>query len=251
MKYSWLTGTVALLLVVFLTIYAIQLEQKLALNSAQLELSKTLDRVEKDMIASLAVLEQMFLGFQQHLELMEQLPEPDEGTMRRTMDALLLNNDFMVSLVVTDSSGDILYWTNSGPKPNLSQRSYFDVHMGSLIDGVYLSAPLPSIMSPGQWILGASKALRYPDESLSRVLIAIIDTRRMFSTLEKATVESATILTVLSSRGDVFARSPDHHQLVGSAELELLEGWRPTAAAADNIVTTYDLDGRKQLLMLR
>ncbi|HMB15072.1 MAG TPA: hypothetical protein VKN62_02055, partial [Pelovirga sp.] len=200
MKYSWLTGTVALLLVVFLTIYAIQLEQKLALNSAQLELSKTLDRVEKDMIASLAVLEQMFLGFQQHLELMEQLPEPDEGALRRTMDTLVLNNDFMISLVVADSSGDILYWTNSGPKPNLSQRSYFDAHMGSIIDGVYLSAALPSIMSPGQWILGASKALRYPDECLDRVLVAIIDTRRMFNILEEATGESATILTVLSSR---------------------------------------------------
>jgi diguanylate cyclase (GGDEF)-like protein len=250
MKYSWLTGTVALLLVGFLTFYAIQLEQRLALRSAQLELGATLDKVEKEMITSLAVLEQMFLGFQQYLELTEQLPDPDEGALRRTMDTLVLNNSFMVSLVVTDGSGNILHWTNSGPRPNLSERDYFNVHSRSLIDGVYLSAPLPSIMSPGQWILGASKALRYPDESLSRVLVAIIDARRLFNVLDNAAAESAAVLTVLSPGGDVLARSPDHHQIVGSNQPDLLEGRRPTAAATTS-ATTRVIDGRKQLLMMR
>lgn len=249
MKYFWLTGTVALLLVAFLTFYALQLEQQRVFSAAQLELSETLDQVEKEMIASLAVLEQMFLGFQQYLELTEQMADPDEGGLRRIMDTLVLNNHYMVSLTVTDSRGDILYWTNSGPRPNLAKRDFFTAHSGALIDGVYLSVPLSSIMSPGQWVLGASKALRYPDESLSRVLIAILDTRRLFNTLDKAARDRPLTLTVVSPRGDVYARSPDHHQMTGSSQPELLEGWRPTAG--EKIAATRTSEGRKQLVMMR
>lgn len=250
MKYSWLTGAVGLLLTAFLTFYALQLEQKLALESAHLRLNETLDRVEKEMIVSLSVLEQMFLGLQQYVEVIEQVPNRDESALRRAMDTLVLDNSYMVSLVVTDSSGDILYWTNSGTRPNLSERPFFSAHTSALIEGTYFSEPLPSIMSPGQWILGASKALRYPDGSLHRVLIAILDTRRLFSTVENVARDPALTLAILAPNGAMYAHSADHHDVVGSARPELLEGWQPTQTQKD-IAVPRIVDGQKHLVMMR
>ncbi|MFO7813518.1 MAG: diguanylate cyclase [Pelovirga sp.] len=250
MKYPWLTGTAGVLLAAFLTIYALQLELKLALNAAHLSVNKAVDQADNDLTAALTGMEQMFLGFQQYLELMEQRPELDQASLRRAMDTLVLDSHYMVSLVVTDNTGDILYWTNSGPRPSLGERSYFTFHTRAIIDGVHLSEPLPSIMSPGQWVIGASKAIRYPDESLNKVLIAIIDTRRLFNTLETAVQDSPVTLTVLSGRGDVYARSPDHDAMVGNHHPEMLEEL-PDSPAPSGMTTIRKADGRRQLLLFR
>lgn len=250
MKYPWLTGTVGVLLAAVLTFYALQLELKLSLSSAHLSVNKAVDQADTDLTATLTGLEKMFLGFQQYLELMEQMPDQDQASLRRAMDTLVLDNHYVVSLVVTDNSGDILYWTNSGPRPNLGERSYVTVHTSSIIDGVHLSEPLPSIMSPGQWIVGASKAIRYPDECLNRILIAIIDTRRLFNTLAAAVQDSAVTMTVLSERGDVYARSPDHDAMVGNRHPELLAEL-PDSREPSGIATIGNTDGRQQLLLFR
>lgn len=250
MKNPWFLGIIGFFLILVMASYTLFLERQSALEHSRLTLTGALDRMEKDLTRSLAGMEQMFLGFQHYLELMEQRPEPDLSNLRRVMDTLVLNNPYMVSVLATDAEGQVLHWTNSGPKPNLRERDYFRIHTTAMIEEMVIGAPLPSIMSPGQWIFGTSKAVRHPDGTINKVLIAIIDTNRMFRRFEVLRPDPQTVLTVLSPTGAIYTRVPDHFEMAGQNRPELLNLIQPSTERRNwsDIVT---IDGKKHLILLR
>lgn len=250
MKNPWLSGAIGVFLILGTAGYSLHLDRQSAMERSRFVLTRALDQMEVDLARSLASMEQMFLGFQHYLELTEQQPETDLAGLRRVMDTLVLNNPYLVSLVVTDGGGQVLHWTNSGPKPNLSERDYVRVHTAGGIEGMAIGAPLASIMSPGQWIFGTSKALRYPDGSINRILIAIIDTNRLFRRFEGLRPDPQAMLTLLSTSGIIYTRIPGHFEMVGQQRPELLTLAQSSAEGQDRseIVT---VDGKKQLVLLR
>jgi len=249
MRNPWIFGVVGLLLAFLITGYSLHQQRQFVIVAAKNELTAVMTELRIEWSRAVAQLEQTLNGFQSYLELTEQTLEPNPSALRRTMDTLVLNNPYMVSLAVTDHTGQVLHFTNSGPKPNLTGRDYFDIHTTNLINGVTISAPLPSIMSPGQFVFGASKAVRHPDGSLDKVLIAIIDTSRLFRLLENVRTNQHQILTVFSRDGDVYARIPDEHAIVGSRQPELLKTQQPEDIE-DNRSAIVTSDGRKSLVLI-
>jgi len=249
MKNPWIFGVVGLFLTFLITGHSLHQQRQVAIGATENELTAVMTELRIEWSRAVAELEQALNGFQSYLELTEQLPEPNPSALRRTMDSLVLNNPYMVSLAVTDHTGQVLHFTNSGPKPNLSGRDYFDIHTTHLINGVTISTPQPSIMSPGQFVFGASKATRHPDGSLDKVLIAIIDTSSLFRLLENKRSSRHQTLTMFSRTGDVYARIPDEHAIVGSRQPELLKTQQPENLAINRqaIVT---IDDRKNLVLI-
>ncbi|MFO7812805.1 MAG: diguanylate cyclase [Pelovirga sp.] len=248
-KNPWIFGAIGLFLTFLITGHSLYQQRQLVIDAAEDELTAVLTELRVEWSQTTAELEQTLNGFQNYLELTEQMSEPDPSSLRRTMDSLVLGNHYIVSLVVADFTGQVLHWTNSGPKPNLSERDYFKVHTSNLIDGVTISAPLPSLMSPGQFVFGASKATRHPDGTLDKVLIAIIDTSRLFRLLENVRSSQHQILTVLSSRADIYARMPDDDGKVGSRQPDLLKT-QQADNIKDNSSAIVTVDGRKHLVMI-
>lgn len=249
MKFFFIPGVIGLLLTFLVTGYSLHQQRQVAIHTARENLGEILAELRVEWSRSVVELEQTLNGFENYLELTEMLPEPNPSTLRRTMDSLVLNNPDMVSLVVTDGSGQVLYWTNSGPKPNLSDRDYFNFHTAALVDGISIGSPLPSIMSPGQWVFGASKAVRHPDGTLDKVLIAIIDTSRLFRLLESQRSDRYLALTVLSHHGEVYAHRPVLDKMVGSQHPQLLNIGQ-TGSKEDNYSAVVNVDGQKHLVLI-
>lgn len=250
MKNPWIFGAVGLFLTFLITGHSLHQQRQAIIDATENELSVVLAELRIEWSRAAAELEQALNGFQSYLELTEQMPEPDFSALRRKMDSLVLGNHYIVSLVVADYTGQVLHWTNSGPKPNLTGRDYFDIHTTNLLDGLTISAPLPSIMSPGQFVFGASKVARHPDGSLDKVYIAIIDTSRLFRLLESMRFRQDQILTVFSRSGDVYAQIPVDDGIVGSRQPELLK----TQQADDiegNRSAIVTINGRKRLVLIQ
>lgn len=248
-RNPWIFSVIGLLLTFLITGYSLHLQRQIAIDAALDELNEILVELRIEWSRTVVELEQTLTGFQNYLELSEQLPEPNPSGLRRTMDSLVLNNPYMVSLVVTDHTGQVLHFTNSGPKPNLSDRDYFKIHTTTVIDGISFGSPLPSIMSPGQWVFGASKAVRHPDRTLNKVLIAILDTSSLFRTLESERSDRNLTLTVFSQGGDVYARTPALNGIIGSQHPELLNT-RQFSNIVDNRSAIININGKKYLMLL-
>ncbi len=249
MKYSWIAGVVGLILTFLVTGYSLHQHRQATIDAAVDKLTETLGEVKTEWARTVSGLDQMLTGLHHYLELAEQIPDPDLSALRRTMDSLVLNNHYVVSLVVTDFTGQVQHWTNSGPKPNLRDRDYFNIHTSSLIEGITISNPLPSIMSPGQWVFGVSKAVRHPDGTLDKVLIAILDTSRLFRLVETLLRDQDYSLTVLSHSGNIITHIPDHHGMVGKHHPELLR-IPESGDKQDDRSAIVTIDGYKHLLLI-
>ena len=249
MRYSWIAGIVGMILTVLITGQMLYQQQQTTIIAASDTLNEVVAELKTEWVRTVADLDQMLTGFQYYLELTEQSPEPNLATLRRTMDSLVLSNQYVVSLVVTDATGQVQHWTNSGPKPNLNNRDYFDIHTSNLIEGIAIGNPLPSIMSPGQWVFGASKAVRHADGTLDKVLIAIIDTNRLFRLVENLLLNPHYSLTIFSHSGKVFAHLPDHHTMVGQHHPEFLVT-PESSNKQKNRSAIVTINGEKHLLVI-
>ena len=215
---TWLFGLSCILLTLLLIGYNCLLQRHILLHDAQDDIASLVNLIERDLARTFSGLDQIFMGLENDLTQGSTLGKIDPPEVKRVIDNLVLDNNYLTSLMVLDQSGQILYWNGNYQKPDFSQSSYFQVHKQNFFHGLFFSLPQASPFNKGQWTFGVSKAIRSNDHSLSMVTAAIIDLRYFDLHYRPMLTSPGTSLTISSPAGDLYTsvsngeNIPEHQQ---------------------------------------
>lgn len=242
MKKTWGIGLCAILLTVLAVIITANLQKKIILNEAKVNLLNLVGSVEMDLERAFFGLNQTFLGLNNYLE---DAPA-DEPAVRRIIDNLLLENRFLTGMMVVSPDGRILYWNSNYQKPNIKQRDYFKAFKDGYPGDFFIGAPQESILNKGQWIFGVSRAFRDSSGKLTRVISAIIDTNKLNHRYQNIFERTKATLSILSATGQVYVQIPGHQEHVGSSA-PFLSNMQLRTTKKDTVQYYSAADGSKQL----
>ena len=215
MTRTWAIGLFTILLTFLLFGYNIQLQKKIILQEALTSTSNLVNSIALDLEKDFSDLENTFFRLKNHLAPFTDNERIDPPATRRVIDNLILENPFLTALMVIDKNGQVIHWNNNVQKLNLSQRQYFLIHQSGIFDGLYIDWPKPSLINQGQWIFGTSKAIRHSDQSLIRVLAAIVDLKYFYRQYQEMFTTPGATLTISSLDGHIYAHIPGNEELIG------------------------------------
>lgn len=204
-----------MLLTILLIGYNLQLQKKLVFKENETGMTGILGSVEADIKRALFGLDQVFHGLENYLDVCSQSDLQGKLEMRRTLDGLVMHNNYLVGINIVDPNGDVIHGNGDMVRPNLMQREFFTVHTSRTVEGLYIGPPHPSMIFDNQWTVGISKAIRFPDGSLERVLLGIIDLEYFFQSYGALIIDPGLTMTILSPEGLVYSRIPGHSSSVG------------------------------------
>ena len=206
-----------MLLTILLIGYNLKLQKKLVFKENETGMTGILGSVEADIKRAVFGLDQVFHGLENYLAICSQsdLQSRSKLDMRRTLDGLVMHNNYLVGLNIVDPNGDVVHGNSDIVRPNLRQRNFFSVHASRTVEGLYIGPPQASLIFDDQWTVGISKALRHPDGSLDRVLLGIIDLQYFFQSYRELIKDPGLTMTILSPEGLVYSRIPGHSSSVG------------------------------------
>ena len=205
MKITWFFGLLCMAMTIFLVGYNIHMQKKFVLQEARSDAFNLANLVETDLVRTFSGIDQIFMGLGNHLHHESSGHTIDPPEIRRIIDDLVLQNNFLTALMVLDPRGQILHWNNNFQKPNLSQRPYFQVHRSVPIEGLFFGPPQPSIINQGQWVAGVSKAVRHNNRSLALVLAAIIDLKYFENRYRALLATPGTAVQIMTPDGYLYA----------------------------------------------
>ena len=214
MKTSWAIGLLSALLILIFVGYDIHLQKEYLYEETRADARNLVKLVESDLSRTIGSFSQIFSSLEEHLEAHHN-NRMDSPGVRRVIDELVLRNNYLSALLILDSQGQVLHWNNNFQKPDLSQRNYFHFHKVNYFKGLYIGLPQPSLLNQEQMIAGISKAIHNQNQSLDKVLVAIIDLKYFQRQYLSLFDEPGMTLTISSPAGHIYARIPDRNGLVG------------------------------------
>ncbi len=155
----------------------------------------------------------------------------------------------IMDLLVLDGEGRITAWTGSGSPPDVRERAYFTVYRTSPAPSLAITPPMPSLVHEGRWFFALSRPL-HSDDSLTGVVVAILDIDRFAEAFGRQLSESETTLLLAGHDGRAYFRLP---RLAGDTEMQL-----PAIAALQGNIPPQivrhirsEFDGRDRLAVVQ
>jgi len=215
MKKTLTLGVFSILLILGLIVYNLYQQKEATLREAHNNLVGLATSISLDQKRAFAGLEQIFFGLENYMASHENDRHVDPPEIRRIIDDLIIQNDYLTALLIIDADGQVLHWNNNFQKPNLGQRHYFHYHQNNQTNRLFFSGPQQSLVNPGQRIFGVSRAVRNNDQSLSLVIAAIIDLAFFDRQYQAILDVPGTTLTISSTDGLVYSQLPANDEIIG------------------------------------
>ncbi len=154
---------------------------------------------------------------------LEGLREPELATATPAVRKLALFDRaaqarYINLMSVIDADGHIVEQSNDGPLPTVSfaDRDYFKVHQRSADEGLYVSKPLRSRLSGGEWIIVLSRRVSRSDGSFGGIVAAALSLSYFESLFANLSLSSADSFTAVSADGVILMRHPFRMPEIGS-----------------------------------
>lgn len=176
----------------------------------------------------------------------------DTRVMRDSLLTLKQENPYVMDLLILAGDGTVLHWTGESPAPDVRDREYYRYHVSHADSGLYIGKPLLSRVHQDQWFFALSEAVRDPQGSLDRVLVAVIDIGRLRNDLVSRLAIPDSTQVLQSADGVIFLRNRDHELYVGKQvslkrDFALLTRENPTTTS----IEVSPLDHKMRIIALR
>ena len=157
-------------------------------------------------------------------------------------------------IIATNVNGDIILDSKSiqPRRANMAGRDFFDFHTQEYGDnGLYISRPFKAKMDNDRWTVALSRRITAPDGTFRGIVSGFIKLDYFNRILQRASLGSEGVVTLLRDDGSLIGRSPFDEKLLG-------HGWQPTdvsnylANAPKGFFTKHGIgDGRERLYTCR
>lgn len=146
----------------------------------------------------------------------EGLDDPEVNKLRPDVVRRLLFDraataDYLGSMLVLDSRGNILYDSGSAisRKPNFADRDYFQVHKNRSDVGLYISQPYYSRLRNGDEIVVISRRLSHADGSFAGVVLGALRLAYFIDRYHTLSLGRRDSITLMRDDGTIIVREPD------------------------------------------
>lgn len=132
----------------------------------------------------------------------------DENTLTQLLNDHSNGSGALADLIYIDQFGDIAAWTHEGPKPNVFDRDYFQVHRGTDVNERYLSLPVVARVEEEIQIVTISRPVFDADGQWQGVLAAALNLQEFSNALEAITLNDRIFSAVAHANGEVLLVTP-------------------------------------------
>ncbi|WP_432260696.1 sensor domain-containing diguanylate cyclase [Cupriavidus sp. TMH.W2] len=161
-----------------------------------------------------------------------------------------INAEDMGSLLVADANGKLVYDSHQWPpRPvDVSDRDYFQAHLGADHGGVFLSRPFQPRLTPENKSIGISRRLSAPDGSFAGIVVGTLRLQYFRKLFDGVSLGAGGTLTLVRTDGTIIMRRPYEAESIGRdissspSFAPLLQGTQGTfigVAALDGVQRLY------------
>lgn len=154
--------------------------------------------------------------------------------------------EYLMDILIIDSSGKIVQWTGDGEPPCVSDREYYKHHTNSRHSDVYVGDPLLSRVHKDQWFFAISKGFRSQYGDLEKVVVAIVDIEKYREKFSHLQLPEDISIAILSSSGRIIIREPDQEKYIGK-QIKAMETIKNLGLLAGNVSLVSPLDGLNRI----
>lgn len=132
----------------------------------------------------------------------------DESTLTQLLNDHARGSGALADLIYVDQFGDITAWTHEGPKPNVFDRDYFQVHRNTETNGRYLSLPVVARVDEGIQMVTISRPVFDAQGQWQGVLAAALNLEEFSKALGAITLNERIFSAVAHANGEVLLVTP-------------------------------------------
>lgn len=158
---------------------------------------------------------QQILGTMEYFVLSNSIHSKNKYFITKNLIDLKSKNTYIMDLLVVSPDGIIRYWTGIGDPPDIHDREYFTFHQHHSSGSLYVGPPQLSKVHQDQWFFAISKATEHESVNLRYILVAIVDVSALHNKLSTHLAMPRSTQVLLSPKGQIYTRTPDHNLYVG------------------------------------